>query len=172
VRCISHAMLRELRWWRFRRRAFGASSAYAADDGSVGSALLGAFGINTSNSNEKIDYRERAKVVVPPNRQALPERAGGGFPPQLLACGSGNARRSGQGSPIAARPAGTNRPRKSDSAAERLSPSDPGSVEVQETEAKAKGAGRSIRSKSPSAWSVTSLREARRRWAPTQGIYA
>ncbi|MFY9629146.1 MAG: hypothetical protein WAK03_13480 [Methylocystis sp.] len=80
----------------FAAGAFGASSAYAADDGSVGSALLGAFGINTSNSNEKIDYRERAKVVVPPNRQALPEpRSAADSRPSSWPVDQENARRSG-----------------------------------------------------------------------------
>jgi hypothetical protein len=52
--------------------ALGVSNARAADDTSVGTALLGLVGVNTNNSGEKIDYRERAKVVVPPNRQELP----------------------------------------------------------------------------------------------------
>jgi hypothetical protein len=39
--------------------------------------LLGLFGVDTNSSGEKIDYRERPKIVVPPNRQALPEPRSG-----------------------------------------------------------------------------------------------
>jgi hypothetical protein len=40
-------------------------------------AVLGLFGVDTNSSGEKIDYRERPKIVVPPNRQALPEPRSG-----------------------------------------------------------------------------------------------
>ncbi len=61
--------------------ALGAAPARASDDASVGGALLGLFGVDTNSSGEKIDYRERPKIVVPPNRQALPEpRAGADRP--------------------------------------------------------------------------------------------
>jgi hypothetical protein len=53
--------------------ALGAAPARASDDSSVGGALLGLFGVDSNSSGEKIDYRERPKIVVPPNRQALPE---------------------------------------------------------------------------------------------------
>jgi hypothetical protein len=57
--------------------ALGAAPARASDDASVGGALLGLFGMDSNSSGEKIDYRERPKIVVPPNRTALPEpRAG------------------------------------------------------------------------------------------------
>jgi hypothetical protein len=43
--------------------------------------LLGLFGVDSNSSGEKIDYRERPKIVIPPNRQALPEpRAGADRP--------------------------------------------------------------------------------------------
>ena len=43
--------------------------------------MLGLFGVDSNSSGEKIDYRERPKIVVPPNRQALPEpRAGADRP--------------------------------------------------------------------------------------------
>jgi len=61
--------------------ALGASPARASDDASVGGALLGLFGVDSNSSGEKIDYRERPKIVIPPNRQALPEpRAGADRP--------------------------------------------------------------------------------------------
>lgn len=53
--------------------ALGAAPARASDDTSVGGALLGLFGVDSNSGGEKIDYRERPKIVVPPNRQALPE---------------------------------------------------------------------------------------------------
>ncbi len=61
--------------------ARGAAPALASDDASVGGALLGLFGVDSNSSGEKIDYRERPKIVIPPNRQALPEpRAGADRP--------------------------------------------------------------------------------------------
>jgi len=61
--------------------ALGAAPALASDDSSVGGALLGLFGVDSNSSGEKIDYRERPKIVIPPNRQALPEpRAGADRP--------------------------------------------------------------------------------------------
>jgi len=61
--------------------ALGAAPARGSDDASVGGALLGLFGVDSNSSGEKIDYRERPKIVVPPNRQALPEpRAGADRP--------------------------------------------------------------------------------------------
>jgi hypothetical protein len=61
--------------------ALGAAPARASDDSSVGGALLGLFGVDSNSSGEKIDYRERPKIVIPPNRQALPEpRAGADRP--------------------------------------------------------------------------------------------
>ncbi len=61
--------------------ALGAAPARASDDASVGGALLGLFGVDSNSSGEKIDYRERPKIVVPPNRGALPEpRAGADRP--------------------------------------------------------------------------------------------
>jgi hypothetical protein len=53
--------------------AFGATTARAADDSSTVTAVLGMFGVDMNNSGQKIDYRERPKLVVPPNRQNLPE---------------------------------------------------------------------------------------------------
>ena len=59
----------------------GAAPARASDDSSVGGALLGLFGVDSNSSGEKIDYRERPKIVIPPNRQVLPEpRAGADRP--------------------------------------------------------------------------------------------
>jgi len=53
--------------------ALAAAPARATDDSSVGGAVLGLFGVDSNSSGEKIDYRERPKIVVPPNRTALPE---------------------------------------------------------------------------------------------------
>jgi hypothetical protein len=57
--------------------ALGATPARASDDTSPMAAVLGLFGVDTNSSSEKIDYRERPKIVVPPNRQALPEPRSG-----------------------------------------------------------------------------------------------
>jgi len=59
--------------------------AFAADDKSTFGSLIELFGASTDDSGEKIDYRERSKIVVPPNAQALPEprageAAGGSWP--------------------------------------------------------------------------------------------
>ena len=55
--------------------ALGAAPARASDDSSVGGALLGLFGVDSNSSGEKIDYRERPKIVVPPNRRPCRSRA-------------------------------------------------------------------------------------------------
>ncbi len=74
----------------------GVSNARAADDTSVGTAILGLVGVDTNNSGEKIDYRERAKVVVPPNRQALPPpRPAADSHPNAWPVDQENAHRSG-----------------------------------------------------------------------------
>jgi hypothetical protein len=70
-------------------------AAQAADDASVGGALMGLVGVNTNSSGEKIDYRERAKVVVPPNRQALPAPRPGESRPAAWPVDQDNARRTG-----------------------------------------------------------------------------
>jgi hypothetical protein len=49
------------------------SSARAADDGGTFSALASLIGVDMNHSGDQIDYRERPKLVVPPNRTALPE---------------------------------------------------------------------------------------------------
>ena len=49
-----------------------ATPARASDDGSTMSAVLGVIGLGSSQNGEKIDYRERPKIVIPPNRQNLP----------------------------------------------------------------------------------------------------
>ncbi len=69
--------------------------ARAADDASFGAAIMGLFGVNANNSGEKIDYRERAKVVVPPNRQTLPEPRSTDSRPAAWPVDQENARRSG-----------------------------------------------------------------------------
>jgi hypothetical protein len=46
--------------------------ALAMDDTSTLTSVLGVFGYSEGN-DEKIVYRDRARLVLPPNRQALPE---------------------------------------------------------------------------------------------------
>jgi hypothetical protein len=69
--------------------------ALAADDATIGGALMGLVGANPNNSGEKIDYRERAKVVVPPNRQALPAPRPADSHPAAWPVDQENSRRSG-----------------------------------------------------------------------------
>jgi hypothetical protein len=57
--------------------AFAAAPAHAADDKSTFGAILDVFGANIGESDEKIDYRERSRIVVPPNRAALPDPRSG-----------------------------------------------------------------------------------------------
>jgi hypothetical protein len=47
--------------------------ALALDDQSTFSAVLGLVGVPIEENDEKIDYRERPKLVVPPNKDALPQ---------------------------------------------------------------------------------------------------
>jgi hypothetical protein len=51
----------------------GLGPARAADDGSVFNAVGKIFGYDSNQSSEHIDFRERPKLVVPPNRQTLPD---------------------------------------------------------------------------------------------------
>lgn len=49
-----------------------ATGVRAADDGSVFGSISGILGWD-QNRGEKIDFRQRPRIVVPPNRQVLPE---------------------------------------------------------------------------------------------------
>jgi hypothetical protein len=102
---------------RFNRRipaiaAFGLSlgvlwtcAARAADDSGTFSALAGVVGFDTNNSGEHIDYRDRPRLVVPPNRGALPEpRAADASRPASFPVDQGGARR--QGARVVARSGG------------------------------------------------------------------
>ena len=61
--------------------ALGAAPARASDDAPSGAPCSDCSAWISNSSGEKIDYRERPKIVVPPNRQALPEpRAGADRP--------------------------------------------------------------------------------------------
>lgn len=51
----------------------GTRPALAYDDQSTFSSILSFVGIAPGGNDEKIDYRERPKLVVPPDRSALPE---------------------------------------------------------------------------------------------------
>ncbi len=50
-----------------------AAAARAADDGSAWNSVMGFFGHEHRDGDEKIDFRERPKLVLPPNPQSLPE---------------------------------------------------------------------------------------------------
>lgn len=50
----------------------GVGPAAAYDDKSTISAVLGFVGVNSDDESQKIVFREHPKLVVPPNRQALP----------------------------------------------------------------------------------------------------
>ncbi len=47
--------------------------ALAYDDQSTVMSVLGLIGVYSEDNNEKIEYRDRSKLVLPPNRQSLPE---------------------------------------------------------------------------------------------------
>lgn len=47
--------------------------ALAYDDQSTITSVLGLVGVPVDEESQKLDYRERPKLVLPPNRQALPE---------------------------------------------------------------------------------------------------
>jgi hypothetical protein len=61
----------------------GAVNARAASDDTGPFAAIGAaIGVTSNDDSQKIDYRDRPKLVVPPNRAALPEpRAEGDLRP-------------------------------------------------------------------------------------------
>jgi hypothetical protein len=50
-----------------------AAPARAYDDTTTMSSVLEAVGVNMGEKGSNIDYRERPKIVLPPNRQSLPE---------------------------------------------------------------------------------------------------
>jgi hypothetical protein len=75
--------------------ALAAAPARATDDSSVGGAVLGLFGVDSNSSGEKIDYRERPKIVVPPNRTALPEPRSAADRPAFWPVDQEGARRHG-----------------------------------------------------------------------------
>ena len=52
---------------------YATSPAAAYDDKTTITAVMEMVGASTDEDAAKIDYRERPKVVLPPNRQALPE---------------------------------------------------------------------------------------------------
>jgi hypothetical protein len=75
-----------------------ASRALAFDDKPAWNSVMELVGVGSDERREGIDYRERSKLVVPPNRAALPEpRATEGAPSQGWSLGGANAAR-----PIAA----------------------------------------------------------------------
>ncbi len=74
----------------------GAVDARAGnDDAGPFSAIGSAIGV-TSGDGQTIDYRERPKLVVPPDRKALPEpRADAGARPPSFPVDQGSSRRQG-----------------------------------------------------------------------------
>lgn len=53
--------------------ASAGAPALAYDDQSTVMSVLSLIGVSSDDNNEKIDYRDRPKLVLPPNRQGLPE---------------------------------------------------------------------------------------------------
>lgn len=53
------------------------TAALAYDDKSTFSSILELVGVKSDVDIHKIDYHERSKIVVPPNRQGLPEPGAG-----------------------------------------------------------------------------------------------
>jgi hypothetical protein len=51
----------------------GGAPALALDDTSTMSSVLGFLGVPTEEPTERIVYRERSKLVLPPSRPSLPE---------------------------------------------------------------------------------------------------
>lgn len=73
---------------------FVGSPALAYDDEATITSVLGLIGVPTEGGNEKIDYRDRSKLVLPPGRQALPEpQARGDTRPAAWPVEQGAARR-------------------------------------------------------------------------------
>lgn len=74
----------------------GGVSAHAGnDDAGPFSAIGAAIGV-TSGDGQTIDYRDRPKLVVPPDRKSLPEpRADGEARPPSFPVDQGSARRQG-----------------------------------------------------------------------------
>lgn len=74
---LAHAMRRTLVFAGFAFASISGACvgtpALAADDQSTIVSVLGLFGLSWGGNAEKIDYREHGKLVLPPNRQALPE---------------------------------------------------------------------------------------------------
>lgn len=72
-----------------------ASGARAGDDTGPFAAIAGAIGFDTNKSGEQIDYRERPRLVVPPNRDVLPEPRAGEARPASFPVDQGGVRRQG-----------------------------------------------------------------------------
>jgi hypothetical protein len=53
--------------------ALGATPAGALDDTSTLTSVMSLFGVGSDEQQEKIVYRERSKLVLPPNGRGLPE---------------------------------------------------------------------------------------------------
>jgi len=75
----------------------GAVNARAGnDDTGTFSAIGAAIGVTSHDDAQKIDYRERPKLVVPPDRKSLPEpRADAGARPPFFPVDQGSSRRLG-----------------------------------------------------------------------------
>ena len=75
--------------------AFGSMNARASDDTGTFSAIAGAIGFNVNKSGDQIEYRERPRLVVPPDRNALPEPRASDARPTAFPVDQGGARRQG-----------------------------------------------------------------------------
>lgn len=53
--------------------ALGAPPAGALDDTSTLTSVMSLFGVGSDEQQEKIVYRERSKLVLPPSGRGLPE---------------------------------------------------------------------------------------------------
>ncbi len=75
----------------------GAVNARAGSDDTGPFAAIGnAIGVTSNDDSQKIDYRDRPKLVVPPDRKALPEpRADGDSRPASFPVDQSSSRRQG-----------------------------------------------------------------------------
>lgn len=78
----------------------GGAPARAYDDSSTVSSVLGIFGVQTEEGQgEKIVFRERSKLVLPPSRQGLPEPREAAERPVSWPVDQETARRRGEQEP-------------------------------------------------------------------------
>jgi hypothetical protein len=86
--------------------ALSAVTARASDDSGPFGAIAGAMGFDQNKSGEQIDYRERPRLVVPPDRNALPAPRGAEARPASFPVDQGGVRRQGSRPTVSASAAG------------------------------------------------------------------